>query len=92
MLLDFEGWDRETNLALSNWYNFGVGSGSVSADGTGTFGYGRAINVPYGNGRTIPAQSVIWVNFHIYSTSPPGGDRVLSFLDSSSEQVMRFLR
>lgn len=87
-LLDFEGFDRETNLALSNWWNFGVGSGAVSADGTGPFGYGRAINVPYGNGRTFAPQNVLWVNFHVYLTGAPGGDRILSLLDSASEQVM----
>jgi len=86
-LLDYEGFDRETNLALSNWWDFGVGSGSVSADGTGPLSYGRYLNVPYGNGRTLPSnEQTIWFQAHLWITSAPGGDWTYKFNDSGAQQ------
>lgn len=86
-LLDAEHFNRETNLSLSNWFNFGLGSGNVSADGSGPFNYGRSCQVPYGLGRTIPARSAIWFQSHFWLTSAPNGDRSYVLQDSGTQQV-----
>ena len=84
-LIDFEGFDKETNLALSNWWTGGVGSGSVQP--TGAFNYGRYINGPYGNFRTIPLQSVLWMNVHVKLTIAPNGDIAFVFGNGASINV-----
>ena len=88
MLLDYEGFDRETNLALSNWWDFGVGSGNVGADGTGALNYGRGLLVPYGNGRTFAAQQEIWWQAHIYVGAVPNGDWAVKWNDSGASQCL----
>lgn len=88
MLLDYEGFDRETNLALSQWWDFGVGSGNVGADGTGALSYGRGCNVPYGNGRNIPATQTLWWQAHIYTAVVPGGDWAVKWNDSGASQCL----
>lgn len=87
-LLDYEGFDRETNLALSNWWTFGVGSGTVSADGTGPLSYGRYLGVPYGNGRGFTAKQVVWWQGHIWVNSVPNGDWSVKLNDSGASQCL----
>jgi len=86
-LLDYEGFDRETNLALSNWWDFGIGSGSVSADGTGVLGYGRYADGTAGNGRNLAANhQTFWFQAHLRINTPHGGDWTYKFNDSGAQQ------
>lgn len=87
-LLDMEGFDRETDLSLSNWFDFGIGSGNVSADGAGAFGYGRACIVPYGLGRNVPNTQVFWWQAHIYVGAVPGGDWAVKWNDGGASQCL----
>jgi len=65
MLLDYEGFDRESNSALSNWFHFNTSFG-ISGDLGGNFGYGRAALTPFISGRTFaPAASTFWIQGHV---------------------------
>lgn len=79
-ILDLEHFGRETNLLLSGWWAYS--SGSISADGAGPFDYGRYIQNPDGQGRSIPATSVLWFQAHIYVGSTPNGVTMIRLEDS----------
>jgi len=64
-LLDYEHFNRETNPALSNWFNLGVSWFSISADNLGPYNYGRYVNSP-GFSRTMPAAASVWWQAHLY--------------------------
>lgn len=79
-LIDYEGFDRETDMALSNWFQFG--NGTISADNTGVLGYGRYC-VPsdvFGSFRTMPATGgPVWMQAHIFQPTPPSGGRIFAW-------------
>lgn len=74
-IVEWEGWDRETSLSLPNWRTNG-GGGSVGADASGAFGYGRAFNAAssgnsFGRNTVFTPLTECWINLHFrYSTIP----------------------
>lgn len=91
-LIDFEGFDRETDIALSNWWQGYAGS-SFGADGSGYLGYGRYCqpNDFTRTFRTMPATGgPIWINAHVFQPLPPGpGDIIHWQLSGTSQCAVR---
>ena len=85
-LLDFEHAARETNSALSNW--FSSTDMAVRADGTGPFGYGRAM-FTFSTVRNLPGNyTTLWANFHFYQFGAASATGLIfSFRDAGSNQV-----
>lgn len=87
-ILDYEHFARETNLALPAWLSAHTG-GSVTADGTGPFNYGRAYTQTAGffTGRmnAFPAVTQLWVNLHSFQTGH-GTGQLLQLRNGSGSQ------
>ena len=89
-MIDFEHCNRETNVALSNWFDF-YQTSSVSADNSGPFGYGRYLipNDTAPTGRAMATQSTVWMQGHVFQPTPAGGNQSFYCLrDSGNVQVM----
>lgn len=70
MILDAEGFDRETNVSLANWFVATSGTPAISADGTGWQSYGRylsggVVSISLGSNRS----DAIWMQGHFYFTA-----------------------
>lgn len=87
-LLDFEHWNRETNLSLSNWLsNFGGGAG-VSADGQGPFGYGRYCLGGVARYTAFSLTTEVIANFHFFFTGFPLSNAMFwAFKQATSDQA-----
>lgn len=85
-LIDYEGWDKETNGFLSNWFNL-LGDCYPQADGFAPFGYGRCAT-GYLFGRVLPTPvNDIWCQFHFYlpaGAAPYGGSNFLRLQNTAS--------
>lgn len=92
MLLDYEHFNRETNGNLSNWWLYWEGSSSISADGTGPFGYGRYLQSGGNNGGPSRALAsnpqTLWFQGHLMFTSySTYGGSYLQFDQGGSSQL-----
>lgn len=87
-LLDFEHFNRETNLSLSNWLSWSGGGSAVSADGLGPFSYGRFCTGGIGRFSAFSLTTEIIANFHFFYTGLPGTNaQIWAFKQATSDQA-----
>lgn len=87
MILDYEHFGQETNLALPNW-NISDLFGSVSGPGEGPFGIGRYYYSSNPSGRNIgfTNQTTVYYNLHAYIASVNYEDFLILY-EGTSQQI-----